>query len=372
MSTGIAAKPAASALPAIDRPLPNFDSVPTAWPLPLKRHLLHGVYGALCYSGIGAMYVRTRGTHGAVILMYHSVATADQAVWIDPRNHLPADSFERQARFLARHRHVISMSDLVDAIENERRLSAGSVVLTFDDGYLDNLTIAAPILKRCGLPATLYLPTSYIDHGATQWIDRLYTTFRTRRGNRLVTTFDGQAFDLGDIRQRLAAYQHVGARLIVAGLAEREQLLASIEEQLAPCTRPPRLTMTWDDVRHFRRRCPAIEIGVHTCNHLDLSSQSRHVARTEVKQCVADIERELGCRPVHFSYPYSRATTQTRRLVEAAGFRSAVASGSAPLVDVETDRFALPRIAAPSSMTLFRFKTSGAYPGLPLALFGRA
>ena len=46
--------------------------------------------------------------------------------------------------------------------------------ITFDDGYRDNLTVAAPILEKYRLPATLFLATGYVERGETQWSDTLH------------------------------------------------------------------------------------------------------------------------------------------------------------------------------------------------------
>jgi peptidoglycan/xylan/chitin deacetylase (PgdA/CDA1 family) len=351
----------------------DFEAFQTVPRLSLKRRLLHVLHGTLHYSGVGALYVHTQRVAGAVILMYHSVAPARDAAWIDPCNHTTPALFERQARFLARHRSVVSMTQLVEAVEHGRALPAGTVVITFDDGYLDCLTIAAPILKRYGLSAALYLPTEYINRGATQWIDRLYTMFRVRTNDRLALEFDGrQTFDLRDSRQRLMAYRRVATRLAGAESAVREQLLVSVAGQLAPGAQPPQLTLNWDDVRRLQRAYTDLEIGVHSAEHLDLSAQSETVARTEIERCVADFERELDCRPAHFSFPYNRSTERVRQVVKEVGLRSAVASGRSVLIGVGADPFFLPRAAAPRSMALLRFMTSGAYPGLSDSLVGHS
>src|SRR5262249_8047209 len=123
----------------------------------LKRSLLHGLHSALAWSGLASFYVKARGIRGAVILMYHSVAGEPDSRWLDPRNHLAPAALEEQLSFLARHRRVVPMSELVRALDEGRDLEAGSVVLTFDDGYRDNLTVAAPLLAEKKLPALLYL-----------------------------------------------------------------------------------------------------------------------------------------------------------------------------------------------------------------------
>lgn len=339
----------------------------------MRRRLLAALEAGLQRSGAGAFYVWARRVQGATILMYHSVAEAAKAAWIDSGNHVPPELFEQQMRLLARRRRVISMTTLIEALEVGRPLAAGTVVLTFDDGYLDNLTVAAPILQRYGLPATLYLATGYVTRAAPQWIDQLYAIVRARTRQRLSLGDDpAGGFDLRAPRRCADAFRAAAGRLLVAGANERERLLADMKDQLRPVEHPPRLTMGWDDVRELRRRYAEFEVGVHTREHLDLATHGPETARRELKASIDDVQRELGERPVHFSFPYSRSTAETRRLVAEVGLRSAVASGAGGLVRAGADSFALPRVEPPAPVSLLRFVTSGAWPDLPRVLIGRA
>ena len=307
-----------------------------------------------------------------MILMYHSVATSEAAGWIDPSNHVAPCRFAQQLEFLARSRHVISLSALVEHLKRDTPLAPGTVVLTFDDGYLDNLTVAAPLLARWRLPATLFLTTAYIARGAPQWIDSLYSAFRARTRHQLVLSGSSPVvWQLQSPRSRLEAYRALADRLLVADAQRRAQLLAEVWEQLRPAAAPPRLTLTWGDVRTLRRDYPLWDFGVHTAEHLDLSTHVGPAARADLDRSRAEVGQELGTPPQHFSYPYSRATAEARRLVVECGFRSAVLWDRPELVRHGADPHALPRTQPPRSLGLFRFVTSGAYPDLPRALFGR-
>ena len=339
----------------------------------LRRRALHALQAFLHCSGAAALYVWSRRIRGATILMYHSVSADEEVAWIDPRNRISSRHFEVQMHYLHRHRRVISMTALAEVLERDGGLPAGTVVLTFDDGYRDNLHVAAPILKRYGLPATLYLTTGYIERGETQWVDQLYTAFRCRTQQEL--HLPGEAalrFDLQSPHQARAAYRAVADHLLVAPYAARQELLHEVKDQLRPWARPPRLTMLWEEACQLQREYPHVEIGVHTRDHIDLTSQPNAVVRREVEGCVADVERELGYHPTHFSFPYSRWNEVSSQAVRDAGLRSAVAEGSDCLVRPGSDLYALPRIAAPESLTRLAFMTSGAFPALPLALTGRA
>lgn len=341
-------------------------------PVRVRRRLLEAFNKFLQYSGTAELFVRLRDVSGAVILMYHSVARSGQATWIDPRNHLSPERFEAQVRFLSRHRRVVSMSRLCETLKAGETPAAGTVVITFDDGYLDNLTVAAPILTRFGLPATVYLATGYVERGSPQWVDRLYSAFRARSRHalRFAAESNGE-FDLRSSNRCLQAYRQAAERLLARSFEERESLLSSIESQLQPAARPPRLTMNWNDVRELTRCYPSIELGVHTRGHVDLSCCAGNKARGEIDGSIEDLRRRAKVEPRHFSFPYSRARQDLTSVLRAAGFQSAVVSGT-ELVTAQTDPFALPRVPAPTSLTLLRFVTSGAYPRLSRALFGRA
>ena len=338
--------------------------------VPLRRRLLHGLQSSLGATGIAEAYVRTRRPVGAMILMYHSVAAAEDAQWIDPQNHMPPEVFERHMRLLAERRRVIALDELVDCVARGQTPPAGTVVITFDDGYRDNLTVAAPILARYGLPATLFLATGYVSRGQSQWIDELYGVFRTR--TRPSLTLGGRAWRLDSGTAAWDAYQAVAGELLIADYAARQALLEAVAGQLEPVGRPPRLTMDWDDVRAWMAASPGLSVGLHTRDHVDLTARGEDDARAELAACMADTDRELGSRGWHFSFPYSRATPALQGLARAAGMWSAAAAERAELVGAGSDAFALPRVQAPASLARLKYVTSGAHPALSLALVRRA
>lgn len=260
-----------------------------------------------------------RSQAGAVILMYHSVADEAEARFVEPGNRIAPAAFERQMAFLAAHRRVVALSALVDDIARGLTPPAGTVCITFDDGYRDNLTIAAPILAQHRLPATLFLATGLVERGENQWSDTLYSVSRKK---------------------------HLHASLMEASHAERVAMLAG-----------PRLTMNWDEVRELVRRYPLFEIGGHTRDHIDLRRHGGAAARAEIAGCAADIERELGLQPRHFSFPYARWSAETRAMVIDAGWRSAVGMGERMRIGARSDRFAMPRVQAPRSTTQLWFQT---------------
>jgi peptidoglycan/xylan/chitin deacetylase (PgdA/CDA1 family) len=337
-------------------------------PPKLMRRVVQTLQKAMYWTGGAAAYVRSKGVNGAIILLYHSVPDTSVSGWIDPANSMPAEHFKAQMRFLSRRRNVISMKELVDSIATSRKLEPGTVVITFDDGYRDNLEVAAPILERYRLPATLYLATRAMEQGRL-WIDELYAMFCHRSRHEL--TVGDQRVDLADHAARLAAYRSLADALSRSDLDSRRDLLIKIEEQLCSTASGPRVMLNWNELRDLTSRFSNIEIGVHTSDHLDLAA-NESAAHEQIEQSMIDVERELKLKPHHFSFPYGRFTPGSEDVVRRLGLQSAAVAGANCLIGLESNPLALARIVAPQSISLLGFWTSGAYPGLSSALLGRA
>lgn len=337
----------------------------------LKKRILLSLDKIIYRIGIGFTYIKVQQIRGAVILMYHSIAPSKLANWIEPEGHTKPSVFESQMNFLANHRNVISLNQLIAQFLKNKTPQAGSIVLTFDDGYLDNMTVAAPILARYELPATWYLPTGMIDRGENPWIDRLYTIFKTKSQTKLSIEGVG-SWDLLDVKDQLLAYEKLKEKLLISSFIERENIIANIIKQLQPSLTPPRLILSWSEIRKVMRDFPNIEMGVHSTNHVDFSHSTQDIVRSEIKQCVADFRKELGHNPKHFAFPYNRYNSLAQELVRESGLISAVTSGSGREILIENgaDFLALPRLESPKSATLFRLYTNGGFPGLSKALFG--
>ena len=340
-------------------------------------------------SGLSSLYARLQDEPVATILMYHSVPTLDEDRWIDPYNSLSARAFEQQMQFLAQHRQVISMEALVQKLERREPFERGTVAITFDDGYRNNLTVAAPILAKYNLPATIYLATSYIDSGQNQWIDTLYAAFRARSADALslanwalasrgmddrAAARQGGAFrdwDLSDSAQQTEAYTELVMYLIEADLVQREALLLEIDYQLQPVAYPPRLTMNWTEAKALKDGYDNITLGVHTCNHLDLSKHSEKTAE-EMSASIAQMMRTLEITPKHFAFPYNRYCQHAQSQVEAAQLSSAVmATDDDPVVRSHTSPYALPRLEAPKSMAMLKSWTNGGFPDTSRRIFNQ-
>lgn len=124
-----------------------------------KQLLKNGVYRALGEAVSGAGGLDGENERTLRVLMYHKV----NDVWPNPTT-VPIHVFEEQMALLAELGYeVVSLDRVRDHYVRGAPLPAGAVLITFDDGYRDNLENALPILQRHGYPAVVFVPLGFLD-----------------------------------------------------------------------------------------------------------------------------------------------------------------------------------------------------------------
>ncbi len=337
----------------------------------LRRRLLVWLQRSLGLFGVARLYTWLRAPDGFLILMYHSVPDSARAPFIDPSNAVPADVFEQQLSLLSKTCSVISLADAIACQKARRAMPDRSVVITFDDGYFDNYEVAAPLLAKYGLPATVFVCTGYVHRQEPQWIDELYNAFRFRQVDSLTLSEYSVDFALDSVREERAAYQFLSSNLLTKGYAARRALLDEVNVQLAPREAVPRLTLRWEDLRAMRREFPNLELGLHTHDHLDLSGIAVSAAIAEIRKSQAMFESEMGFPARYFSYPYGRATRALVDSLSGLGIDAAVVTQPTERVTAATNVYAMPRYEVTKSLIDLGMWSGGALPDLSRRVFGR-
>ncbi|MBC6949063.1 hypothetical protein DWB58_14135 [candidate division KSB1 bacterium] len=125
--------------------------------LTLKKN----VYAGLRRLGV-YRFLRWWHRKQAVILTYHGVISNGDDSYLN-RNSLSAEMFDQQMAYLKRHYHIMSLPELVRRLVAREPLPPYALVITFDDGFYNNYAVAAPILRKYDLPATIFLTTAFIN-----------------------------------------------------------------------------------------------------------------------------------------------------------------------------------------------------------------
>jgi len=305
-------------------------------------------------------------TPGAAILMYHSVMD-------NPEQHGASFGsiihstcvFARQMEMIARYYHPVALDDLVKILEGCQPVPRRAVVVTFDDGYVDNCEIAAPVLNRFGIPAAFYVVVDSIAGGRPPWPIPVRHAFLSTRV-AIWTDPAGRRWPLGNDDERLHAFEaacaHCGR---LAGEAQ-ENAVVAIEKQLdsAPYAPNQRLMMSWEQLRGLRKQGHVV--GSHSLSHPNLAYLAKGEAEQELLTSKQKLEQQL-CAPVwHFSYPNPvldpHWTDETTMLSGRVGYRTAVTTRRG-LARPKDNPLELPRILPTKQVDGLRWNLECAFAG---------
>ena len=210
------------------------------------------------------------------VLIYHQVVSEP-----DPMRPGDPDAtlFRWQMKLLRDHFNPLPLARAVDLLEIGK-LPANSVCVTFDDGYLNNLEVAQPILEEFAVPATVFVATAF-SSGSNMWNDRLIDLLgRPDAATIKLDALETERVTLGDWKGRRALADTIIPILKYKDYREREKLLDQLYLDNA-ATEADRKMMSHDDVIELAKK--GVDIGAHTVDHpilksLPSSEQSLQIA----------------------------------------------------------------------------------------------
>lgn len=299
-------------------------------------------------------------------MLYHRVAEIDLDPWslcVTPQN------FAEQLQVLRRYTQLTQLKQLSQDIA-EGKPRHRNIVITFDDGYADNLHNAKPLLEHYDVPATVFIASGYIGDAREFWWDELERLF-LRPGElpqQLELCIDGCQYqwDLGTTANYTdSAYQHhrhwkaereepptprqsiyyeIWQLLRTLSERDRRQVL---DELLAWAgavadSRSTHCSLSSAEVAALDRGS-LVEVGAHTITHPFLCSLPISVQEKEIYHSKAQLEELLGHEVTSFSYPFGQYTADSVAVVRDAGFNCACATIHAS-VQRHSNLFELPRV----------------------------
>jgi peptidoglycan/xylan/chitin deacetylase (PgdA/CDA1 family) len=297
---------------------------------PVARRLAGAAHSMLAPAG-------RSGT--LLVLIYHRVVPEPDPMLAEEPT---AEIFASQMDLV---RDLCCVLPLSEALE---RLFAGSLparaaAITFDDGYANNLRVAAPILRERGLPATIFVSTGFVQRGR-MWNDTVIEAVR-RAGDQLDLTaiglgryvLDGVPARRDAIAKLLGALKHLEPEMRLAKVS-------AIAERVGHAL-PEDLMLNETEIRALHEL--GFEIGAHTVTHPILTRIEADAARREIAESKATLEAITGAPVRTFAYPNGRPHEDYDhshvRMVRESGFTGAVSTAWGAAA-VHSDRFQIPRM----------------------------
>jgi peptidoglycan/xylan/chitin deacetylase (PgdA/CDA1 family) len=294
-----------------------------------------------------ARWARHYARPEALVLMYHRVAEPDTDIWdlaVSPAH------FEQQLRVLQQLGTVIPATELAERLQSQT-LKRRSIVITFDDGYLDNYLTASPLLARYQLPATFFIVSGQV--GLTQefWWDELVSLLLLTE--HLPAAFSlalpGEASFTADLRaeqhltpklrqqhqhwraneetpptQRAALYYQLWEYIKPLPAPAQQQVLQQLRTwagQLAGA-RPAFQSVSLPQLRELSTN-PLFTIGAHTVTHPALACHPAAVQTHELAAGRQALHETIGLPINLVAYPYGSHSSETAIIAAQLGFKAA-------------------------------------------------
>jgi peptidoglycan/xylan/chitin deacetylase (PgdA/CDA1 family) len=218
------------------------------------------------------------------ILSYHKIGPPAVGGW-ETWYYVPTQAFEAQLLWLRRAGYeFIDLPNLLRSLDDATVLPSRAALVTFDDGYRNNLTAALPVMQRLGVPGVVFVPTHYIG-GTNTW-----------------------------------------------------DYLKGPEPHEPICT--------WEELRELERG--GVRVESHSASHPFFSNLTEDEQLTELRESKRTLEEEMGRSVELIAYPYGdpgRDPAVSQRLLQQAGYRAACLYGGGAITLPGADRWRLPRLA---------------------------
>src|SRR3712207_2231784 len=271
--------------------------------------------------------------------MYHSVAPVGGNPVRELVPPLSTAIFERQLLHVRSTYRVVPPSEIVASVARRRRGEPFPVAITFDDDLRSHIDVAAPVLRRLGLPAAFFLTGAALERPHSFWWERLQ-----------------RAFDRGvDLRAVLPDLVQTGGPPSIHRVAAKIQALSpeartAVSDRLLEAGGPdPAIAgLRADAAKRLAEN--GFEIGFHTLRHDPLPGLDDATLRRALTAGRRELEEAVEKRVELIAYPHGSADARVARAAAEAGFRLGFGGGWGALTGV-THPLLVPRVAADDSRT---------------------
>lgn len=309
-----------------------------------------------------------------VVLTYHRIAD------LDPHGQYPFDEelisassseFDWQMAFLAANFRPEKLGTLLRMTRENRKIPAGSVAVTFDDGFLDNYLVAHPILRKYDVPATFFVTTDFVEHNQPIWFEVVAFAFLSLPVGSISHPLLARAAPSQAAREvRLLELDRVMRRLKLAPDSERisfvSYLLSLVDTTaLNAAWKKYGGAMQWQHLVEVAKS--RIEIGSHTVSHPILSKTQRQTMKAELAESKRKLEEKVGTPVDLLAYPVggrAQISSEVISVAKEVGYAFGVSYVAGVNRPVNMDPFCVHRHTVERTMTRARFEAQLCMPSI--------
>ena len=221
---------------------------------------------------------------------------------------------------------ALTMDDVVEHHHSKRPYPRNAFAITFDDGFENNLSIAAPILADLNLPAMFYLTTGWIGSGSAggsrmSWIDRIEEVFERAPSGSIALPWNNSPCSYATPDEKIAVLEEIRRYAKSHAEVNREQLADDFARELG--VEPVKVSddpldrkLSWNQVKALAAE-PGFSVAPHSHTHAILSFLSGEDLQHELQTSIETVERNTGIRGKHYAYPDGGPLHYNQAVIEA-------------------------------------------------------
>lgn len=225
----------------------------------------------LYFSGALGLYHRLRNADSLTVVMFHRTLRPDDRRWAscDPDYTLGEDLFVSSLDFFRRHYRVVSLQDVLRARREGAGLPPRALLISFDDGWLDNVDYALPALRSAGLPAVMFVAADAVGARQPFYQERIVAAWRLGK------------LSLEALAASVAEYSGETLDSVRAGIGGLRSMIAQLESMPSTSRRAVlerHADALNDDLQHMidvddlaRLRAGGVELGLHGKSHVAMT-----------------------------------------------------------------------------------------------------
>ena len=290
-----------------------------------KRELLAQT---LYWSGASHLISRFPSRDSLMVLNYHRIGNSSDDLFDPGVFSATADQLDDQIGYLKKRLAIVSLEEALAFVEGHDREKAPRcrVLITFDDGYLDNYQVAFPILRSHGVQGVFFLATGLVGSCHVPWWDRIAFLVRTARSRQFSLHYPGSLLvdlDNDGVESSLRAILKLYKR---PDNSDPQRFIKELETQSRGEDPPAdmRRFLNWDEA--IEMQGAGMAIGSHTHSHHVLSQLAPQQQKEELCKSRSILVEKLGAQIDVLAYPVGARTSFddcTRNAAKEAGYRAA-------------------------------------------------
>jgi peptidoglycan/xylan/chitin deacetylase (PgdA/CDA1 family) len=252
-----------------------------------------------------------------IFLCYHGV-TSSKSVGVEnfSNKHITINEFYKQMLILKKNYSIIDIQTIHKHIKHGIPFKKNNVAISFDDGFENNFTNAAKILKKLKIPAIFYICPESISNQEMFWVDKIEACINHSKINTLILKINKKNFrySIKTKNKKKVIIQKL-KNICKKSLVENKDLIIQNLIQQTKVYPETRLAnnykiASWKKIRSISKN-KLFSIGGHSLSHDIFTKMSKEIIKHEISETIKIIKKKLGIKIKHFSYPEGKTNRDT-------------------------------------------------------------